>query len=549
MCGILGFAIDKNNQDKDFTASFLTELIINLETRGRDGVGIVILNEGKKPLIFKSSKIASELDHEIEQFIEKNLTDTTVLLAYTRNAPETEAMVDDNNLEKTLQPIIFNDIVLVHNGAITSGEVNKYRNKYNFKTLIDSETIIHAIRDKNYDIVKAFEDISGGWATIFYYNNALYSVSNHLPLCYSHIKDFGYITYSDYEFLHYIISDAVKFDTDELDDPVQINTKHEIFINEVDTTEIVMYDMNNQQISKEKYNVKYYHPTWKPDNYYGTKVLVMASSGIDSTATMVALKENGFDIIALHYLYPQRSRDAELIAIKKITEKLNVPLYVIDLQPIFEYANKSALMINKELDASTGTKDNAKSSIAWVPGRNMLFLTVAATIAEDLILSNQASQVYIAGGFPNISEESIYPDNGGVFVERWQKTANVSYLAGLRNRIKYISVMEGLTKKEELAILKYYGYEELYGLTISCYRAKVIDGEVYQCAKDGIPACSSGKYSYFASQLIKIKDNRKYYEIEDDNYDHYIPGWIEPLTDEDIKKIAQEAHRKLKLPK
>ncbi len=517
MCGILSFfasesGINKNQLDILFT---------DAEIRGQDGVGVSIIDpEKKQSWNFKTSKSYSKSKNEVLEFCMEHMKLNFILLGICRNAPETESLTDKSNIDNTMQPIIFDDFIYVHNGAISSIDVDKYKKK--MKTKIDSEVIGLSYIDNNRQLKETMESIHGGWSLIMYdlKHKRLNTVSSFIPLAHGYVKGFGYIVHSSINSIRKVVEDVKN-------KPAYFTRMWEDFyVDEERPYNIFSLDIDSGLMTDKEYKHNFIHPVWKQKNDLGDRYLVLASSGIDSTSTIAYLKNKNYPVTAIHFLYNQKSEEAEKVAFLKIVEKLGVDYIVYDLKNIYSTMMESSMLLSNDINVQTGM--NVKSTQAWVPNRNGLFMNIALAYAEHLILNNQYSNVYIAGGYPNISEEAIYPDNTGRFVDSLIKnTARYSTLAGAQKRIKWINCMAGLTKTEELLLLKHFGYDYLFEYTVSCDRAKINEfGDVVQCSKNGIPACGSGKLSYWAAKKSNIIDKRKYYEIEDDNYKHYKPDYM-----------------------
>ncbi len=113
-------------------------------------------------------------------------------------------------------------------------------------------------------------------------------------------------------------------------------------------------------------------------------------------------KVEGYDIIALHFNYGQRTEKRELEAFRKIAKYLNsIEIYEIDLD-FFKSIGASAL-IDRSLDIPT--KGLSKGiPITYVPFRNGIFLSIATSIAEK----HGAEAIYIgvveedSSGYPGL---------------------------------------------------------------------------------------------------------------------------------------------------
>lgn len=531
MCGVFGFVAHDSVPQKEF----FDVLLKHAETRGKDGVGIAIwtpetdyINVGKWSGCYSDNKDA------ILNYIKDNLKYQGVILGICRNAPETEEMTDANNINNIIQPFEFDNFMYVHNGAISEIDVEKYKDK--MQTKIDSEVIGLSYIDNNKDIKSTFESLNGGWSCLLFdfKKKRFFATSSFIPLAHGYARGLGLIYHSSYDAINEAM--ATWFNR-----PKMRFTRiwEDFYIDELQNYIIEMSDLDSGLIDTIPYKHKFQHPTWKQKEDGKTLFIVLASSGIDSTTTMAILKSAAKDVMALHFDYDQKSAEAEKHAIQKITDILDIELNVVDLTNIYKNI-KNSMLNNKDIEITTDKY--IKSVQAWTPNRNGLMLNIASVYAEEYIFSNEYSKVIIVGGFPLISEESVYPDNSGRFINSFIHYLETSTLAGANHCIEYKNILEGLTKAEELSILKYLQFDNLFEHTVSCDNAKFSNGEILQCKSGDSPACGSGRLSVWAAKKAGIEDNRKYYEVKDkieykDNIPSYMNEKIEPISREYAKEL------------
>ena len=105
------------------------------------------------------------------------------------------------------------------------------------------------------------------------------------------------------------------------------------------------------------------------------KAICILSGGMDSTLASYIAKNDGYEIIAVHFNYGQRTQDRELKAFRDICDDLEIlEKYEIDI-PFFTQIGASALT-DKTIDVPTGGVE-AGVPITYVPFRNGIFLSIS----------------------------------------------------------------------------------------------------------------------------------------------------------------------------
>jgi len=150
------------------------------------------------------------------------------------------------------------------------------------------------------------------------------------------------------------------------------------------------------------------------------KAVCIISGGMDSALAATIAKRDGYEIIALHFNYHQRTQDKELECFELIAKDLEVKdKYVIDLD-FFKQIGATAL-ISDEIDVPIdGIKPGVP--ITYVPYRNGIFLSIAAAIAQK----HNADALFIGV----VEEDSSgYPDCRESFINSIENSINL----GLRD--------------------------------------------------------------------------------------------------------------------
>ncbi len=150
------------------------------------------------------------------------------------------------------------------------------------------------------------------------------------------------------------------------------------------------------------------------------KAVCIISGGMDSALAATIAKNEGYEIIALHFNYNQKTQDKELECFNLIANDLEVKdKYIIDLD-FFKQIGATAL-IGDEFDVPI---DGIKPGIpiTYVPFRNGIFLSIAAALAQK----HNAQAIFIGV----VEEDSSgYPDCRESFIKSMQNSINL----GLRD--------------------------------------------------------------------------------------------------------------------
>ncbi len=151
------------------------------------------------------------------------------------------------------------------------------------------------------------------------------------------------------------------------------------------------------------------------NNTLTKKAICILSGGMDSTLASYLAKKDGYEIIAVHFNYGQRTQNRELKAFRDICDDLGIlEKYEIDI-PFFTQIGASALT-DMSIDVPTGGIETGVP-ITYVPFRNGIFLSITAAIAEK----EGATAMYIGV----VQEDSSgYPDCTDSFISDMTKAIN-----------------------------------------------------------------------------------------------------------------------------
>ena len=193
-----------------------------------------------------------------------------------------------------------------------------------------------------------------------------------------------------------------------------------------------------------------------------SEAIVLLSGGLDSTTALAMAKEKGYEIIALTFDYGQKHK-RELDSAKKIAKHFKVKEHLVIPLDVGKLLQSS--LTQKSIAIPEGrSEDEMASGIpsTYVPARNLVFLSIASSIAE----SRGAKSVFIA---VNAVDFSGYPDCTPEFIEAFQKAVDAGTKAGRTGKgIRIETPLIDLSKAE--IVREAYRLKVPLELTWSCYK-------------------------------------------------------------------------------
>jgi len=183
------------------------------------------------------------------------------------------------------------------------------------------------------------------------------------------------------------------------------------------------------------------------------------SGGMDSALSAKIAQKEGYEIIALHFNYGQRTQNKELLCFREIAKNVNAgESYEIDL-PFFEQIGASALT-DKSIEVPIGGLEEGVP-VTYVPFRNGIFLSIAASVAEK----HGAEALYIGV----VEEDSSgYPDCREQFIEQMQKAINL----GTKDETNLTIKMPLVAMKKAEIVQKSLEMKVPLKSTWSCYKSE-----------------------------------------------------------------------------
>ncbi len=187
------------------------------------------------------------------------------------------------------------------------------------------------------------------------------------------------------------------------------------------------------------------------------KAVCILSGGMDSTLASYLAKKDGYEIIAVHFNYGQRTEHKELECFRNICIELNVKeKYEINI-PFFTQIGASALT-DVSIDVPTSGIEPGVP-ITYVPFRNGIFLSIATAIAEK----HEAQALFIGV----VEEDSSgYPDCTDTFINKMETAMNQGTKED--TQLEIITPLVHMTKEQ--IVKKSFELNIPLEYTWSCYK-------------------------------------------------------------------------------
>lgn len=203
------------------------------------------------------------------------------------------------------------------------------------------------------------------------------------------------------------------------------------------------------------------------------KVVIGLSGGMDSATLLGLLLEWGAEVHCYSFYYGSKHNLWERKAVENIIEfykekKQPIFFYPIDLTEAFKAFNSNLLQSGGAIPEGHYNDESMKLTV--VPGRNMIFASIMAGLAESVGATRIALGVHSG-------DHHIYPDCRQEFIKALDSAV---YLSSDRK----VEIITPLLKDDKAGILR-RGYYDLsiqvpYHLTRTCYK-----DQEFSCGKCG----------------------------------------------------------------
>jgi len=190
------------------------------------------------------------------------------------------------------------------------------------------------------------------------------------------------------------------------------------------------------------------------------RAVVLASGGLDSTVAAAVARRDGFELYLLTVAYRQRHA-VEVERAGQVAAALGAKQHLVlnvDLRALGGSALTGELAVPKN---RTETERGRGIPVTYVPGRNLIFLSLAAAHAEVL----GAPVIYFGA---NVLDYSGYPDCRPEFIRAFEAAVQAGTKAGVEG--KRIEVRTPLMKLTKAQIVQLgVTLNVPFHLTHSCY--------------------------------------------------------------------------------
>ncbi|MCB1923201.1 MAG: 7-cyano-7-deazaguanine synthase QueC [Gammaproteobacteria bacterium] len=188
------------------------------------------------------------------------------------------------------------------------------------------------------------------------------------------------------------------------------------------------------------------------------RAVILLSGGLDSATVLAMAHEAGYACHALSLDYGQRHR-AELAAAKRVAAAHGAVEHKV--LPLSLDAIGGSALTDRSIDVPEAGGEGIP--VTYVPARNTVFLALALGWAEVL----GSTDLFVG---VNAVDYSGYPDCRPVFIEAFERLANVATKAGVEGNVfKVHAPLIELSKADIIRAGARLGVD--YSLTVSCYQA------------------------------------------------------------------------------
>ncbi|MGL6258580.1 7-cyano-7-deazaguanine synthase QueC [Vibrio sp. WXL210] len=225
------------------------------------------------------------------------------------------------------------------------------------------------------------------------------------------------------------------------------------------------------------------------------KAVVVFSGGQDSTTCLIQALKQYDEVHAITFDYGQRHK-LEIEVAEKLAQSLGVAAHkVMDVGLLNELAISS--LTRDDIPVSHELQDNGLPN-SFVPGRNILFLTLAGIYAYQI-----GADSVITGVCE--TDFSGYPDCRDEFV----KSMNQALVKGMDRQLEIVTPLMWLNKAQTWALAdKYAALDLVREQTLTCYNGIIGDGcgdcPACHLRREGLDEYLDNRASVMAELEVKL---------------------------------------------
>lgn len=201
------------------------------------------------------------------------------------------------------------------------------------------------------------------------------------------------------------------------------------------------------------------------------KAVVILSGGLDSTTCLGIAIDQGYECFPITFNYGQRHQ-IEIENAKQVARFYGVSdkHALIQLDFLRQLGGSAltdlSIAVPHATSSSSGSASLEQIPVTYVPGRNLLFLSIATSYAEVL----GAETIYIG---VNALDYSGYPDCRPEFIGKFEEVVRLATKVGVEG--KHIKINTPLLTWSKADIIREgVKLQVPYHLTTSCYQGNVL---------------------------------------------------------------------------
>jgi len=166
------------------------------------------------------------------------------------------------------------------------------------------------------------------------------------------------------------------------------------------------------------------------------KAVILLSGGLDSSTTLYDALSQGYECHCLVFDYGQKHKK-EIIQAKAVARRAGCQVFVVKIGLPW----KGSALLDKKISIPRNRSLKTQGiPITYVPGRNIIFLSFAASFAEAI----EAKAVFIGA---NAVDYSGYPDCRPQFIRSYQAMLGLGLKTSLEGKkIKVVTPLIHLSK-------------------------------------------------------------------------------------------------------